>query len=499
MFISTKGFISNYFNALKLRRFLLLVIITVFTSSKTLVSQSVNSIQASFGGGGIALIHGSSSIYLNPANMMINTYGFGNQIEIGTLFSETGIQNSLPSSYSLFRSAFLYSVLYDNSIKPNLHANLLATQGTVALSASALQASFLIDDWSLGFGFRTRLNSNFEFSENLYENSTSQSNVRYYEAESSQWNEFTIGFARELDYFNLINSNFNRFFIGFSISLLQPISHDKTSLHENLILNDDEGNKLISNADSRYAGYISSIFSTPNPSNAVINPIQLGDLVQNKGFGTGLNLSISYEIPFESIYKQVIDRKPITKFWRFSLALTDLGFMKFADGLSTINAIQDTVTTNLNSFKPIFENNFSFSINDRISILQDPSVQTRLKRSKKSIDTNTMIYLPTQIKAGFVLNYNWIRLGSDLFYGLNQSMNNTDEICLTGFSELKLIPFLPVRIGVLLKDFKPNHVSTGLGLDLWNFSWDASLVYSTDSITINEPKAFAATGLRVRF
>lgn len=500
MFNTIKGYFQHYFDTFLWRLIILFASITVFTSPLILVGQSVNSLQASFGGGGIALMNGPSSIYLNPANMMINTYGKRNQIEFGTLFSETGIQSSLPNSLTMFKSNFLYPVLYDNTLNPDLNSIVLPNKGTVALSASALQASFLMNDWSLGLGFRTRLNSNFEFSENFYRNSSnSNSKTRSYEAESTQWNEFTIAFARPLDYFNLINSNFNRFFVGFSISFLQPISHDKSSLNETLSLSQADGNNLVSNADIRYAGYISPVFSTPNLSNSVINPIQLGDLAQIKGFGTGLNLSLTYEIPFESNYKQVIDGKPITKFWRFSLALTDLGFMKFSGGLSTIKALQDTVSTNLNSFQSVFNKAYSFSVKDRINILQDPSIQVLLDRGKSSNDYNAMLYLPTQLKAGFVLSYNWIRLGSDIYYGLNNSMNNTDKICLTGFSEIKLIPFLPIRAGVLLEDFIPTQVSTGLGLDLWHFSWDASLVFSTDALNFNQPKAFAATGLRFRF
>jgi len=472
---------------------------SVIKSPITLYAQSINSLQASFSGGGYALINGPSSIYINPANLMINTYGNGNQIELGTLFSETIIQNSIPNSFLLFKSNFVYPVLYNKTLDSNLNSSILSTKGTVSLSASPLQASFLFEDWGLGIGFRTRLNSKFEFSKNLYSNSPNSPTTRNYDAESTQWNEFTIGFARSLDYFNSLNSNFNRFFVGFSISLLQPISYDKSTINESISINDGSGNQMVSNAEIRYAGYISPIYTTRNSLNPTINPFQLGDFVQNKGLGTSLNLSLTYEIPFESTYKQVIDGKPINKFWRFSLALTDLGFMKFSDGIITLKANSDTVSTNLNSFQPVFNQPYSFSVNDRISILQDPSVQTLLQRAESENDTNSLMYLPTQLKAGFVLSYHWIRFGSDVFYGLNNAMNNSDKICLTGFSELKLIPFLPIRAGVLLEDFKPKQVSTGLGLDLWHFSWDASFVYSTDTLSINEPKAFAATGLRVRF
>jgi hypothetical protein len=499
VFYLKKGFFRNYLFFFRTRSIVLLAVLINFYTTTNVFSQAINALQTSFASGGFSEINGPSSLFINPANLMINTYKNGNQIELGALFSETIIQQSLPTSLSSFKSSFLYPILYDSAFEPDSYNLKNSNQGNLTLSATPFQASFHFTDWSLGIAVRTRLNSNYSLSKNWFNSINPTNTSRTYESESSHWNELTIGFARSIDYLNFLNNNFNRFYVGFSVSFITPISHEKTSILENIVTNGDSQKSLVSSSEIQYAGQISSIFDSITQPKSVLNPLEITDLVSVKGFGAGINIGLSYEIPFESTYKQVIDGKPITKYWRFSLAITDLGYMKFSDGITHLSAPIDTITTALSSFQPVLNKPFSFSISDSRQLLRNSETLASLNRASKFNDSETRLFLPTQIKAGFILSYHWFKVGSDLFYGLNTSMNNIDGICITGYSELKLIPFLPLRAGVLIEEFKPKQISAGLGLDLWNFSWDVALVYSTNSINPNQPKAFAATGLRFRF
>lgn len=475
-----------------IHKFLLLfcIVIAWVGSGSTAATQSANALQLSFAGGGLSSINGGAALYNNPAEMMFNSFRTGSSFELGSVTSSSSLYYDLSSNLNDLQQNAFFPLLRTNFIPTNYTDVKLNKTVNQSMVITPLMGSIHFRDFSLGLGFRTRFQSQMISSDfwNSELNAThKERNLSY---QTAHWQEFTMGFARSVDYLNLLRSNFNQVNVGFSVSLLLPYSYETLKLSQKLSQEQTfETLELTSNGKSQSI-YSSTNFPIENQSFA------FNEMTQINGYGLGLSMGFSYTLPFESEYQQILKNRPIRKYWKLSVAITDLGGFIFKNPPVRLNKTDSTSILN-----PLIgsqlSSSFQLTLSQRQELLKSPLVQSLWENP--TIGENQSIYLPTMIKSSFAINYLRLKISLDLNYALNQNLALNHTLSIIGSGEIYILPFWAIRSGLMLKDYTPDNFSIGTGINLWFFTWDAALQYQMDNPVLSQISGLAITSLKIRF
>jgi hypothetical protein len=513
LFISFDAYLHHLKNQLVsfyLIRFSILVL-SFFLGISGVYAQNLSHTHAvAISGGGISLVNGVAALSHNPANLMMKSYKHGRVIELPgwALQSENG---NLSTNKDEFSFRWLEPILIDSLLFNNSWLEPYSTEdfGSAIIqswrretSIQFLGAVFTNSSWAWGLQVRNRSIGFSTISKDYFVNNSAlitDQSVRNFTQTLLNWNEVTLGLATSLDYIEGLSSNLNRIYFGLSASMLLPYSYLELSASESVNKIDEN---RVQNMNISTFGNASRFIE--NMASGIINPwkeanLNTSELPTSIGIGAGLNLGLTYEIPFFSSYSEVRANQPVTRALRFGMSITDIGFVNLNDSQLRRSVKQDTLALVAN--EPIFSFNRrpTVSFTDTYLFL---SQQNLLERSTGEIVDNEQVtaILPMQAHVGISLSYDWLKLGADAHYGLNTSLGNEQLLRLSLFSELYMLPFLPIRAGMLTQGSNLEQVSAGLSFQFYYLAWDLALAYNYSSnMDIQKPSIFAGTGLRIRF
>lgn len=461
-------------------------------------------------GGGISLINGVAALSHNPANLMMKSYKHGRVIELPAWALQSGNGNLSTNkdefSFRWLEPVVMDSVLLDKSWLSPFTAedfeNRLFQDWRRETSVQVFGAVFTNASWAWGVQIRNRSRGFSSISKDYFVNNAAliaDNSERSYSQTLMNWNEITLGLATSLDYLEGLSSRLNRIYFGISASVMLPYSYMEFSASE--IMQKSNGN-LIRNLSITSFGNASRFIE--NMATSISNPwnnvaLNTSELPASVGIGTGINLGLTYEIPFFSSYTEVRAQKPVSRALRFGMSITDIGFVNLNHSPKLRTLVQDTIP--FVASEPVFSLSHkpTLGLTDTYLFLSN---QQLVERSKLETLENGLVasILPMQAHAGVSLSYDWLKLGADAHYGLNTSMGNEQLVRLSLFSELYVLPFLPVRAGLLSQGSNIEQISAGLSFQFYFMAWDVAMAYSYSSdIDIQRPSIFAGTGLRIRF
>ncbi len=461
-------------------------------------------------GGGISLMNGVAALSHNPANLMMKSYKHGRVIELHGWALQSGNGNLSTNkdefSFRWLEPVVMDSVLLDNSWLSPFTAedfeNNVSQNWRRETSVQLFGAAFTNASWAWGVQIRNRSIGFNAISRDYYINNSAliaDNSERNYSQTLMNWNEVTLGLATSLDYLEGLSSSLNRIYFGISASVMLPYSYMEVSASE--IMQKANGNRIRNLSISSFGNasrFIENMATTiRNPWNDVA--LNTSALPASVGIGTGINLGLTYEIPFFSSYSEVRAHKPVSRALRFGMSITDIGFINLNQSQQLRTLVQDTIP--FIASEPVFSLSHqpTLGLTDTYLFLSN---QELVERSLSETPENGLVtaILPMQAHAGISLSYDWLKLGADAHYGLNTSMGNEQLLRLSLFSELYVLPFLPVRAGMLTQGPNVEQVSAGLSFQFYYIAWDVAFAYTyTSDMDIQAPSIFAGTGLRIRF
>lgn len=479
---------------------------------KSAAQYLVNAVQVSYAGGGVSSIFGPQAMYLNPANMMINHYGNGNIIEFGS-FALSNPYLKRPETIDELKNSIVYPFFLQeknatNSVNTVPYKDLpvisdLNKNGSLSL----VSGQFHFKNWALGFGVRSRFAQSSQISKSWYATDFNQLALnpnRDFTQKNLHWNEISVSFSRSIEYLEGINTNLNKIYFGITASFLRPIAYQSVQIQEDFYAEQDGTYSSVRNTNLSSVGNYTALYSQLEQGLAQPNWDEFGisqqDLTQNKGWGTGLALGFTYEIPFESNYERVQKNQPLKRVFRLSASLTDLGFIEMNHQNKNFILSNDSINYANASDLTGFKQKYTGSVTEFYSLLSQSNFSQVLKKAVLTEDEKITQLLPAQAHAGFSLQYDWFTFGADAHFGLNEELGNKQSPFLTSYTQIAILPFLPIRAGALVRGTQIETISVGAGLHIWNIAWDIGVSVPYSSISdLTKLNAFATTGLRLRF
>lgn len=479
---------------------------------KSAAQYVVNAVQVSYAGGGVSSIFGPQAMYFNPANLMINHYGNGNMIEFGS-FALSNPYLKRPDTFDEFKNSIFYPFLLQEknattSVNTASYVKLpIISELDKNGSLSLLSGQIHFKTWALGIGLRSRFAQSSLIHKNWYATSFNQiarNPTRNFSQSNLHWNEISLSFSRSIEYLEGINTNLNKIYFGITASFLRPIAYQKLQLQEDFYSETDGTYSSVRNINLSTVGNYSTLISQFQQGLAQPNwdefAMAKDDFTQNKGWGTGLALGVTYEIPFESDFERVKKHQPLKRVFRLSASLTDLGFIEMNHQNKNFNLNSDSISYSNASDLTGFKQEYSGSITELYSFFSQANFSNLVNNGILTEDEKITQLLPAQAHAGFSFQYDWFTYGADVHYGLNEELGNQQSLFVTTYTQIALLPFLPIRAGALIRGTQIETVSVGFGLHIWSLAWDfgVSTPYSTLNKT-SELNAIATTGIRLRF
>ncbi|TNE71192.1 hypothetical protein EP331_10115 [bacterium] len=485
--------------------------LVILTGVRVVSAQNLTHTHAvALSGGGISLVDGVGSLSLNPANLMMKSYKNGRVIELPGWALES-VNGNLSTNKDEFSFRWLEpvlsdSLLFDSSWLTPMSFNDFGTEQNKTQrrnsTVTLLGASFANSSLSWGIQARNRSLGLSTIDKNLYSSSVPMAGEiqRNYSQTNLNWNEITVGFATTLDYVQGLSSNLNQIYFGLSASYMMPYSYLEMDASEQVYSTD--ALYKIQSLQVTSAGNANSLIQNLAEGNSSAwNGVSksLSSLPTSIGWGLGINLGMTYEIPFLSSYAQVRHHEPVTRAIRFGASITDIGYVTINKNLTSRTIARDSTALVAASTLPALNFTVNSSLTDIYLFLSQQSRLNSPKLVSENSESITKI-LPMQAHAGISISYDWLKLGADAHYGLNTSLGNEQTLSLTLFSELYVLPFLPIRAGLLSQGTTVKQVSAGMSFQLLWFAWDVGVAYDySHDMKINTPSMIAGTGLRIRF
>jgi hypothetical protein len=234
---------------------------------------------------------------------------------------------------------------------------------------------------------------------------------------------------------------------------------------------------------------MSNNFMTSMGSN---NPV-IGrfDLFEPTGYGAGLDLGLTYLITLGDDFSVVRISDPRTrKSLRLSLSITDIGFIYYSENPRQFSYDEQSDETALlpqpaTSF-------FQGRPGEHFQFLHANGGHPLFNAESSEIDTFSSL-LPTTVHAGLLFQVSRIKVMGDFSFALiNNAFHSTRPTTYLG-TELRLLPFLPLRAGLRLTPELPDYVSIGTGIETRYFDLNFGIQFRSRAIGITDE----ITGLSV--
>ncbi len=432
-------------------------------------------------GGGTAYSTGLSAHFNNPANLMIRQDHRRHQVSlgIGGVYYSSGkpISNPLrlPTEilpYFAPDDPDTPAELTRADLERMFHGSNRYHQ-TQSYEIIPVGYTWTGQNSANSIALRSRGLTSFEINRNWYESGDPAGDpealfVRFVNENYQVHHELSFAMAREVTMVNQWHSGMNTLYVGLAPKVLfggmfsQIRYRSEYQPTDNGWLN--SGNLEVLAAGDM-SGYLEELVSSGNSRMAFQNHLTPTSNMNSSGIGIGLDAGLTYVIPLgDDTSLSPHSSEPLRKSLRFSVALTDLGAIRY-----TRNPGEWQTRTVMRPYGEINENTVRYDgkPGELLRYLQESSAESAaFDNLTRTDDSAFTMQLPTEVHAGAALQYRWFVSMVDLNYRFNSSDFRTDGWRLSVASEIRLLGILPLMGSIQMNPGGNAAIGAGAGLDL---------------------------------
>ncbi len=437
-------------------------------------------------GGGGAYLTGFESNFYNPANLLIPAYKYPTEIELGSAALEINRRpiDRMFIPLQALEDQFLPGrngegvTNYENRQK--LYNQWFSDNEDIYSRNAAFSGTIIGVSWQHGpfaysIGIHTRGINKFTLTKGWF--STDEGKVtskkklyRNLEQTIATYQEISVGFAQEVALFNGWSPELNRLYVGIAPKFILPGMYMK-STYRSVYSRDPENNLIQTRSlQAVSSGSISASW------NGTTNQLSNTALISPTGWGLGLDMGLTYvkSLGNDLALMRGGSRRALKKSLRFSVSITDIGFVHYDSQVAVINRSPDTLMVQTLPNGPLTE--FTGSPGQYPAYLHSDGAGNDFVRA--SAQNSIRLSLPTALHLGAAFQNDWWTLTTDFTYGLNKNTFNDGGWLFQGGCEIRPFYFLPLRAGL---QWQPGHhliLGSGLGIDTRHFSLDFGARFS---------------------
>ncbi len=459
----------------------LFLIAAAFPASCLLQAQTVATPGQTALGGGTAFSTGLSAHFNNPANLMTRQDQRRHQVAAGAggFYYSTGA--ALRNPFALYDELLPYFIPedlesvaeLDPADRERMFFGSDRFHQTQAYEIIPVGYTWTGKNSAYSLAFRSRGISSFEMNRNWYENAlegedTEATFLRYMNDNYQVYHEISVAFAREVTMVNQWHSGLNTLYIGLAPKLLLGGMYSQIRYRSEYRPDGDiwlNTESMEVQAAGNMNAYLEDLLFSNDPAQASRNHLGSSSNMNTSGYGIGLDAGLTYIIPLgDDTSLSPHSSEPLRKSLRFSIALTDLGAIRYGRNpgewqTRTVTRPQSQISENSARFdgKP----------GEFLQYLHENSQEsTVLDNLDRTGDSPFTIQLPTELHTGAALQYRWFASMIDLNYRFNSPDFRTDGWRLSLASEVRLLDIIPLTGSVQLNPGGYAAIGAGAGLDL---------------------------------
>lgn len=499
------------------RTVVLTTIITILSAAASMAQFAINAENMALGGGGTAYLTGYETLFVNPANLHIHEETFS--LQISALQSSVYSEYLLPETDFTTRSDQIYSAFLPYK---TANSNLVISEADrntimgrnfpgnrrVAAFQSMTDHYWLGLKWkgqnrSYATALRSRIFSKYElgrgfFSDEPVDHGDRQIVDRSFRHQFQTLHEISFGYAESFDFLNGLSPQLTEFIIGIAPKIIIAGS-SVDAKYENVYDYDSETEQWIRNY--QYHQQATGTFSGNNSyffQNEPINFVDgsFSELMKPAGVGFGLDVGITYMITFGGDLS-VLQREstPTEKSLRLSFSITDLGTIYQFEKPEEISTEQ--IDETVNNLPAISDRSFSGAPFEHLFFL-DGLEDSPFMISPDFSNDSFYTMLPTSVQAGALFQINRVKLMGDVRFPVVYHEFASKAPIVNLGTELKPLPFLPIRFGTRIAPHLPGFYSIGIGLEHRFFEIHAALTVKSSQIgPTNEVVGASLAGIKI--
>ncbi len=467
-------------------------------------------------GGAVAYSTGLSAHFNNPANLMIRedhrrrgiTWG------IGGVYSGAGVgvrdSGDLPGNVHPFfvaedlntpgavTDAELQRMFYESDRYHKTHSYEIIPVGY----------TWSGDRRAFSLALRSRGITSFEMNRNWFDVAGAGDDlesifVRFLNENYQVYHELSFAMAREVTMINQWHSGLNTLYIGLAPKVLFGGMYSQIRYRSEYQTTNggwqNSGDLKVLTAGNMNR-YLESLLSTGNARQAFSEHLSPSSNLNTSGLGIGLDAGLTYIIPLgDDVSLSPHSEEPLRKSLRFSVALTDLGAIRYAGSpgewyTQMIIRTYPEIPANTTRFdgKP---GEFLRYLNE------DSAEESVLENLGRVDDSSFSVQLPTELHIGSALQYGWFASMIDLNYRFNSPDFSMDGWRISVGSEIRLIPYFPLMGSLQLNPDRNIAVGAGAGLDIGvvRAAGAFRLFHTDNEVSRWNVNSISALSLQVRF
>ncbi len=467
-------------------------------------------------GGGIAHSTGVSSHFSNPANLMIRDDLRRHQITlgIGGVYFSNGIPtqkaNSLPEDiFSYFKP----DAPPDRVVIPEEDLISMFSDTDRHYTTRSYEMIPLGYSWSNGtrahsIALRSRGISSFEmnsswFAANEIPDSPDAVFTRSLKDNYQVYHEISFAMAREVTMLNQWQSGLNTLYIGLAPKfLIAGMYSEAEYLSEYRHTGDDWQNSgsLLLRHTGDMNRFLAELLQTGNADQAYRNNFSPSSNFEPGGAGFGIDAGLTYIVPLgDDLSLSPHSDDPLRKSLRFSIALTDLGFIRYH---SSATEWQSRNIIRTYSQLPETDIRFGGRPGEFLHYIHNDSGEDAVLDNLATTDESAFyIQLPTELHIGSAFQYNWLTSMVDLNYRFNSPDFNSDGWRLSLGTEVRLLRFFPVMGSFQIDPGGKASIGAGAGMDFGVVKATGAVRFfrSNNNVSRWQVNSLSALALQIRF
>lgn len=503
-------------------RVLSILILLIFSAAGTLSAQMMYSPKnMALGGGGTAYITGYEALFVNPANLQVRDKNYRFQLTLGQVGSYHNSPLQITDPVELFNSYYnTFSEIGPghNVLTNDDRTNFIDRYYTDSQTSQEFLnqteihwfgLKFFRDENSYALALRTRVASRYRlgrghFDINPVELDDFERIDQSFTHRFQTLHEFSFGYSNSFTFLNGLFPRLSEFIIGVAPKVvvsggmadIEYVNTYDRSLGATDWVRETQYSLQSSGATTRA---MQQFMLTGDAASATTNSFANNDLFKPSGIGFGLDVGLTYLLTFGDDLSTIRrDEESTEKSLRLSFSLTDLGAVHFFDDPYTITERSEVSGAEEPGLSDRY---FSGSPGEDLFFLnrqeEHPLLSDRdYERDENSFET----ILPTAFNAGALFQINRVKLMGDFRIGLTDNALVTPKFMGFVGTEIRLLPFLPLRAGTRFATRLPGYYSFGAGIETQHFDISASVQFrsKTAGPTL-EPVGASAIGLKLYF
>ena len=471
------------------------------------------------GGGGTSYITDYEALFTNPANLQLREKNYDLQITLGEsgayfdtplqvrngrermdLFSKI-LQTPQPDAYTFSgdERQLLLNRYYNNSrdFRPMQASSVVNWLGI----------KWFGEEKSYAFAVRTRQSSRYSVGRGFYDLDPVEAGDfelinRSLTHRFQTLHEVSFGYSESFTFLSGLFPRISQFIIGLAPKVVVAGPGYSTQFTNNYTRSQSTNpwtrnasyNFESSGVFTRYADRLATGGGLFND----VGPIDyLSELMSPTGIGAAIDLGVTYLFTFGddlSIIRR--GEGPTEKSLRLSFSITDLGLLHTFD--NPLRAEGDFSISETPEPGPLSNQYYAGALlQDFTFIGAGGSMEHPIQSLQSSTRESYQTLLPTSLQTGILFQVNRIKMMGDFRLGITDNAFHSTKFTTYIGTEIRLLPFLPLRAGTRLATDLPGYYSFGAGIETSYFDINAGVQFrSTSAGPTLEPVAASAVAVK---